>query len=391
MTIGRLSLRATPFGKGFIVLTFLVGLAAINTGNNLLYLILAAMCSLIVVSGILSEQTIWRLSVARRPPPHLFAGEPFTMEVTVTNRKRWLPSFCVAVEPHTSRAAMTSGAASIYSIGAAAGFLMLGPGETRTAGVTYTITRRGLHLLDGYRVATSFPFGLFHKAIARPEPLEVVVYPRLRPLRDTFNGRLRLLQAEHEVNRRGAGISLYNLRDYHEGDEARAIHWKTSARQARLMVTERARDEERRMTIVVSQALPEPPGPAGRHAAEHLVEAFERGVELAASFAEDFLMKGYAVRLLTVDRVTGYSADRGHLYRILRALALLQPLPHPLFSPAMLARLTPRSDEPALLIRLADDPVWAGRDSAFLEVVRIGPSPAGSSLAPTPDGLVERA
>ena len=38
---------------GFI---FAVGIASINTGNNLLYLILALMLGLVLASGILSEQ-----------------------------------------------------------------------------------------------------------------------------------------------------------------------------------------------------------------------------------------------------------------------------------------------------------------------------------------------
>lgn len=329
-------------------MTFLVGLAAVNTGNNLLYLVLAAMCSFIVVSGILSEQTIWRLAISRRLPPHRFAGEPFAMEVTVTNRKRWLPSFCVTIG---------GGAA-----GSEAYLLMVGPGETQTVATTHCLSRRGLHVFGGARVATTFPFGLFLKAIARAEPLEVLVYPRLRPLGELIETVPMARQAEHEQNRRGHGPGLYNLRDYRAGDEARAIHWKTSARQTRLMVQERTRDEERRMTIVVSQTLPD-------LAAAADLEAFERGIELAAALADDLLAKGYSVRLLTFDRGTGYGAGRAHLYRILRELALLQPLPHPRLSPAILTRLTPRPDEPGVLIRHARDPLWAGgRDGVFTRV-----------------------
>jgi len=48
--------------------------AAINTGNNLLYLLLGWLLSFIIASGILSEMTLKRLVVERRPPPRVFAA-----------------------------------------------------------------------------------------------------------------------------------------------------------------------------------------------------------------------------------------------------------------------------------------------------------------------------
>ncbi len=50
-TLRNRTLQLTQEGLGFIVILFGVGLGAINTGNNLLYLILAMCCSFIVVSG----------------------------------------------------------------------------------------------------------------------------------------------------------------------------------------------------------------------------------------------------------------------------------------------------------------------------------------------------
>ncbi|TLY20952.1 MAG: hypothetical protein E6K66_09515, partial [Nitrospirae bacterium] len=49
------SIRLTSEGTRFLLFTFGIGLAAINTGNNLFYLLLAMMLSLIVISGLLSE------------------------------------------------------------------------------------------------------------------------------------------------------------------------------------------------------------------------------------------------------------------------------------------------------------------------------------------------
>ena len=47
-------------------MTLLVGFGAINTGNNLLYLLLGMMLALILLSGVLSETTLRKLRVRRR-------------------------------------------------------------------------------------------------------------------------------------------------------------------------------------------------------------------------------------------------------------------------------------------------------------------------------------
>src|SRR6187551_3093155 len=80
-------LSFTREGKIIVILSVGVGFAAINTGNNLLYLLLGWLLSFIIASGILSEQTLRALSVERRPPPRIFAGDPFLMEVVIKNAK----------------------------------------------------------------------------------------------------------------------------------------------------------------------------------------------------------------------------------------------------------------------------------------------------------------
>ncbi len=62
-------IRFTPEGKKFIFITIGIGFAAVNTGNNLLYLVLAMLLSLIIASGFLSEWGVRGLTVERAFPP----------------------------------------------------------------------------------------------------------------------------------------------------------------------------------------------------------------------------------------------------------------------------------------------------------------------------------
>src|SRR5829696_1371043 len=91
-------LRFPREGRIIVLLAIGVGFAAINTGNNLLYLLLGWLLSFIIASGILSEMTRKRLTVERRPPPRVFAGEPFLMEVVIENGKEARASFSIEVE-----------------------------------------------------------------------------------------------------------------------------------------------------------------------------------------------------------------------------------------------------------------------------------------------------
>ena len=68
-------IRFTSGGVVFTLGTIAVGFAAMNTGNNLLYLLLGSMLGFIAVSGWLSEQAIRGLRVERRAPRAVTVGQ----------------------------------------------------------------------------------------------------------------------------------------------------------------------------------------------------------------------------------------------------------------------------------------------------------------------------
>ena len=86
-TRGRRQLRFTQEGRYLVLISLGIGFAAINTGNNLLYLMLGMLLSIIIVSGILSEHTLRKLVVRRVLPETAFAGRPFLVGVIVENQK----------------------------------------------------------------------------------------------------------------------------------------------------------------------------------------------------------------------------------------------------------------------------------------------------------------
>src|SRR5256885_15976141 len=133
------SISLTSEGTRFVLLSFAVGIAAINTGNNLLYLLLAMMLSLIVMSGILSEQCLKQLRIRRRVPEHVFANCPTTAALSVTNRKPRLPTFSLRVMDVAAEGAVGRGIHLLDSAPRAPSF----------PAVPLLITRRGRDRIAG--------------------------------------------------------------------------------------------------------------------------------------------------------------------------------------------------------------------------------------------------
>jgi uncharacterized protein (DUF58 family) len=111
--------------------------------------------------------TLKRLVVERRPPPRVFAGEPFLMEVVIQNAKDNRASFSIEVEDLVGTTPIDK---RCY-------FLKIPAAKSQRTSYRHTFARRGAYTLTGYRIATKFPFALFRKSRDVDAPLEILVYP----------------------------------------------------------------------------------------------------------------------------------------------------------------------------------------------------------------------
>jgi uncharacterized protein (DUF58 family) len=309
-------LSFTREGKIIVILAVGVGFAAINTGNNLLYLLLGWLLSFIIASGILSELTLRALTVERRPPPRIFAGEPFLMEVVIKNAKPDRASYSIEVEDLLGKTPIDK---RCY-------FLKIPENKSQRTSYRHTFVRRGLYTLTGYRIATKFPFALFRKSRDVDAPLEVLVYPaRIAVPRPPPRAATRGDAIAERLGRRG---EFFGLRESRPGDDRRDIHWKSSARSGRLLVREYEDELARRVVIGVDNALPQPVREAVEDGAltpahEAQVSAVERAISVAASLAAVYLEAGWTVELVARAAHVPGGTGRMHEAKIARTLALL--------------------------------------------------------------------
>lgn len=297
------SIRVTSEGTRFLLFTLAVGVAAINTGNNLFYLLLAMMLSLIVISGLLSEQCLRRLEFHRYLPDYLVANVPTTVSLSITNRKLRLPSFSLRIMDVLNGKDLDRGL-----------YLSHLPAQS-SALLSYPllIRRRGPYRLNGIRAVTPFPFGLFLKKAFYCAEHVVLVGPEIKALPDDLLLELTGDGQGGALPRRGHGVDLYNLRLYQPGDDSRAIHWMTTARTAQLTIKETAAEEQRRVTLVLSTIAPDSHD-----------EEFEQAVSLMASLAAFFQERAHTVRAFVGHEDIPAETGPDSLASLFRALALCQ-------------------------------------------------------------------
>jgi uncharacterized protein (DUF58 family) len=315
--IYQIDYRLTREGVVYLGSVFLVVLAAVNTGNNLLFMLLSCLLAGILVSGVLSRTVLAGIELKLELPEHIFAEQPVLATVEVRNEKEKMPSFSLRVIGGTGK-----GPAQIL---AKPVFFPYIPRQTAARQkVELAFARRGVYRQDAFGVRTKFPFGLFEKTRRIDSPMEIVVYPHVEPA-EQFYEILPLLSGEMESYFRGRGHDLYALRDYQATDSARFVDWKSSAKTGSLKVREFTREDERRLILVLDPLVGPPRASPGEFGSTERDEQFERAIALAASIAWHFHEINAVMQFRTDRNTTPMASAPEIIYDVLRELAFLQP------------------------------------------------------------------
>jgi len=327
----RMDYRVTREGIVYLAGIFIIALAALNTGNNLLFMTLACMLAGILISGLLSQIVLSGVELRLDLPEHIFANQPVMALAELTNHKLRLPSFSLrlvgakggakgrgkAGAPRQGKSKAASQASDILTMPVY--FPYLPPRQQSRQGVQLVFPRRGVYRQDSIGVQTRFPFGFLEKTRQVESKMEAVVYPSVAPSEE-FYEVLPLVTGELESFTRGRGNDLYSIRDYQTFDSARHVDWKASARTGSLQVREFAREDERRVLLVLDPSMPTGGMPQAAHNA-----VFERGVTLCASLAWHFYEINSVLAFRSGAFETAMAPAGEIIYEILRYLASAAP------------------------------------------------------------------
>jgi uncharacterized protein (DUF58 family) len=299
-------IRVTNFGLGYILMCLVVAIAATNTGNNGLYLVLAAMLAAMIVSGMLSRRNVRGVVCEIEPVGEVVATRPAWLRLKLENRLR------------------AGKAQALFflheSLPGPLWIDPLAPGEKRELVVEGTFPRRGVFREADAGLLSRFPLGLFRKYRKARLAREIVVYPLPVaspvpeiPPEDARGGR-------SHPRTRGGGSDIRTLREFSPGDDPRDLHWKQSARMRRWIVREREAERDRVLFLAIDNALPWPAdaGALGR---------FEDAVARCAGQALLLLSRGAEVGFHARGVKVPARGGRSQRVRILDALARLEPVP----------------------------------------------------------------
>jgi uncharacterized protein (DUF58 family) len=190
----------------------------------------------------------------------------------------------------------------------------------------FTAMRRGVFRLGPPCLGSSDFFGFFHKEKKLGKPIQVLVYPRLVPIKTI------LLPKKDWFDTPGANspikdpVYILGTQDYQPSRPSRHIHWKASAR--RLQLQEKVFEPSEFGTIIMVLDV-------SGFEKESAEDAFEQALEVIASLAIKLDESGQAVGLMTNGIMKGGGAamitpalGTRQLPKILEALARLQMKQH---------------------------------------------------------------
>ncbi len=299
--------RLTRSGLLFFLTIIAIGAVAINSGNNLLYLVFSTLLSALIFSGFLSVANMRRVELTVDSGEDVFAGRPAHVLFRVRNRSSF-PLFFVRC--------------TVRSVGTVVSFDIPFVGSMRTEEklIVATLPRRGRVIGLTAGLTSAFPFGIIEMGRQVDIAGELIVLPAALPVRVIRPYE----RGEHRLERARAGGDgdYFSLHAYREGDDARHINWMVTARRGSPFVVENEARYQDEMLFYLETALERWTDDA----------AFEEAVTLVASGITQESDNGAAVAL-AMPGVFLEGRDRRSWRRIMECLAVAETSHEPLGIP----------------------------------------------------------
>lgn len=222
-----------------------VALIALNRGVDLLWGMAILLAASIAAALVLPRLQLRKVRIARRQfPASGVVGEPLQISYEI-EASGWPPRYGIEIHDRLCTDADASLAAYLPRI--------CGRKEVLFA---WTPQTRGCWWLEDLTLESRYPLGLSAaRRTLQATPQEITIYPDFVPLRWLPIQGEAHPQVARTVSRRRAGHDeFFGLKPYQPGDEARAIHWRASARLGELVLREYEHQQDRQVWIVLELA-----------------------------------------------------------------------------------------------------------------------------------------
>lgn len=267
-----------------------MGFAAVNTGNNLLFLIVSALLGFMAISGLAGWLNIRGLGVTVDFPDEIYDSRDTLAIVRLENRKKRLPSFLLRV----------------HALDTDVLFHLVERSSCESGSLNLRFQGRGKRLLERVQVSSVFPINFFvrKKSISLRSGFTVFPAPGSCDLADGPGPRES--RGEASSIRRGYGGEVATIRDYTGREPMKLIHWRLSARHQELKVKELTSPAE---TPLILDVLSLPGG------------TLEENLSCATFLVNRAMRAGRPVGLRLGSRLIAPDTTRPHRLRLLTELA----------------------------------------------------------------------
>ena len=282
-----MKVKVNRAGKIYITLTIFLGIAAVNTANNLLYMVVSVLLGVMLISGIVSYLNLLGVKIYLKPPREVYAGKRESFKVFAYKENK-LPSFLIEVSNKVSRF-----------------FFVYLSQKVSEGKLEFLFERRGFYESFEIEVSSEFPLGFFKRFYTIEVNLNLVVFPKpvKTPLSEILTNK----------SKDSSGMKFYkkgfeevkDLREY-SGEPLKLIHWKVSAKTEKLMVKNMLSQEE--SSIILSL--------------EDVSGDLETKLSKLTYLVNELMKNGYSVGLKLKDKEIPPARGEKHRLFLLREIAL---------------------------------------------------------------------
>jgi uncharacterized protein (DUF58 family) len=333
-------------GYVYVIVMIVLFVGSLMTQSNLM-LVFALLAGPFIVNGGITFRMLRGLSVQRSVPRRVMAGEPFSVEVRLTNPKRWVSAWLMSVCDRVDNGREYLNPEILFA--------RVRGRSTETGRYQLRLSQRGRYACGPLQVNSRFPLGLVERGLVLAERDEILVYPRIGRL--SAGWRRRLQTATQLVSHSQARVGSFHddfhrIREYRPGDEPRSIHWRTTARRNELMVREFRESRDRHLIVLLDAWVPERPTAAD-------LQRVEYAISLAATIALDQMLHGGGSGVFfamsgSLFRSWGGGGGTGDRNDLLDMLAVLQPSPRADIPRLLQAALTEQSPHSRTILVTGD-------------------------------------
>ncbi len=244
------------FGWAVCAIALVLGVAGLNSGNNILYLATAWILATIIASGQISRRALRGLRIRVHPPLEIWAREPGYLQIRLQNGSRYWPLLSIEIFLEWTDLGPGRPVRRWRSPGYRLQRAVLMPGQYRRVFLHVEFPRRGRYRLRRIYIGSNGPFGWFYRWGWIDLDIEVPVLPPRWP---NWQHTWEQWTAAHLHPRRSwhaHADEFYSLRTYQSGDPFHWIHWPSSARTGTLQVRQWHRPLQDQVWIVFDRRLP---------------------------------------------------------------------------------------------------------------------------------------